>query len=201
MVAEKKAGWLAALILLMWTSVLVAVLSCYVNASAKDLHGKDAKIGVKASEKAAPASQQPAQKAAGLNDPIQDKDPVLGSPVGHQKPPGEQGQSLDPSLVSELKKVKPDWNSWKVVATFYGLCLIVFLLVFLLRYKPIDVWLGKHDLKGLKPHLSAALGVAVSFTTAWVGTETWLPSFICGLLGVPIGLSSVGLHQLLTKGK
>lgn len=196
MVAEKKVGWLAALILLMWTCVMVAVLSCYVNA--KDSPPtKEAKASAKSSAKVLPSAQQPLQAAPDLMGPVADKDPVLGSPVGPQKP--LQGQSVDPVLANELKKAGPNWGTWKVVAVFYGLCAIVFFLVFLLRHKAIDTWLGKHDLKRLKPHLSAVLGVVVSFTLTWAGTETWLPSFIFGLLGLPIGLSAVGLHQVLTK--
>jgi hypothetical protein len=198
MVAEKKVGWLAALILLSWTAVLVTVLSCYVNA--KEAQGKEVKSSAKTTAKALPAPQQPIQKASGLDDPIQTKDPVMGSPTGPQKLLGEQRQSVDPTLAAELKKTGPNWESWRVVAIFYALTLIVFFLIFLLRYKPIDDWLGKHDLKGAKPFLSMVIGAGASFFAVWTKTEAWLPSFIFGLLGVPIGLSSVGLHQFLTRG-
>ena len=198
MVAEKKVGWLVALILLGWTMVIATVLSCYVNA--KNPPPKEVKGSAKTTSKASSAPQQLVQKAFGMNDPIQVRDPVMGSPTGPQKLLGEQRQSVVPSLVSELKKIGPNWESWRVVAILYALTLILFLLIFLLRYKPIDNWLGMHDLKGSKPFLSVVVGVAASFAAVWGKTEAWLPSFIFGLLGVPLGLSSVGLHQLLTRG-
>jgi hypothetical protein len=194
MVAEKKVGWLVALILLGWTTILVTVLSCYVNA--KDPPPKEVKG--KAVAKTASAVQQPPQKAPDPMDPILTRDPILGSPVPIQKT--LQGQSMNPTMTEELKKVGPNWESWRVVVFFYCLSFLVFLLVLFLRYKPLDEWLGKHELKALKPHLAVVLGVVLNFSIAWLKSEQWLPSFILGLLGGSTGLSAVGLHQLLTKG-
>jgi len=194
MVTERKAGWLAASILMLWAAVMFVVVGGLCAASSKDPPPKEVKVHVKASGKVLPASPVGPQARADLLEPMQTSDPVLGSPVPPPKHPA------DLTLKQELEQIKPNWDSWRYVGWVYFLILLVLILVSLLRIKAVDEWLGKHKLKLVKPWLAGVLGVLVSFTVSYCGTDgAWLPSFVFGLLGLPTGLSAVGVHQLLTK--
>lgn len=184
--AEKKAGWMALLILLSWSAMIALALSYGSKSLSKEV-------------KPTKATVQTEVKAPVVQAPMTAKNGVLFPAKEQAVAKANAAQAKTINLPDKMTVEAPS-GSWKVVSLFYLICVAVFFVIGLLRLPIIDRWMKKYDMKKFKPLLSAIGGATLCFVLAWTESGVWQPSLLFGLLGVPLGLSSVGLHQLLTAG-
>lgn len=88
-------------------------------------------------------------------------------------------------------------HNWQSFGWIAGIAGIVGFLLLLLRYKRIDEFLTKKELKWIKPYLALVLGMIAGFFSTYATGEGWVESIMAGVLA---GLVSPSLHLLLTKG-
>jgi uncharacterized membrane protein YjjP (DUF1212 family) len=82
----------------------------------------------------------------------------------------------------------------------YGLVAAIGFLVLLLRFKWIDDFLAKKNLKKFKPYLAAGLGALSAFFTSLATGGGWSKALMAGVLGILAGFASTGAHQAFTGG-
>jgi hypothetical protein len=113
---------------------------------------------------------------------------------------GSQGEEKEVTwgrLIGELGKVISDFRTVGILAGFIAL---INLLLLILRFKPIDAWLEKKNLKKWKPLVGGILGgVLVTLVSLGKGVPL-VDSLIAGAAGVLTALASTGVHNLFTAG-
>jgi len=88
-------------------------------------------------------------------------------------------------------------SDWRTIGFLAGLIALVSLLLFALRFRPLNSLLENKGLKWTKVYIAALLGAILTFLTTYQTGADWMQSAIAGLI---FGLASVGGHQAITKG-
>lgn len=122
-----------------------------------------------------------------------DGGPADGAVATDTAPAGEEEVTID-----ELKEAgKKAIEDWEALGWIGGMAGVITFLLLLLRFKPLDKLLENNGIKWIKPYVALGLGILLGFFSTYASGKSLVFSILMGLVA---GVSSPGLHLLLTKG-
>jgi hypothetical protein len=104
------------------------------------------------------------------------------------------GEVTIDQLTEAGKKAVEDWETLGWVAGMAG---VIGFLLLLMRFKPLDKLLEDKGVKWIKPYIAIGLGALLGFFSTFASGKSIGFSIVMGLVA---GVTSPGLHLLLTKG-
>jgi hypothetical protein len=88
-------------------------------------------------------------------------------------------------------------DDWETLGWIGGMAAVIGVLLLIMRFKPLDTFLEDKGIKWIKPYVAAGIGALGGFfSTFATGKSIWF-SIVMGLIA---GITSPGLHLILTKG-
>lgn len=106
--------------------------------------------------------------------------------------------AVDEVTADQIKEtIEKAVEDWETLGWIAGMAGVIGVLLLLLRFKPLDKLLEDKGIKWIKPYLAIGLGALLGFFSTFASGKSILFSIVAGLIA---GVTSPGLHLLLTKG-